>query len=687
MTRSALPARAEERRGAPPEHTGARLATFNGSSYNATSRTVDAVLSVGARVRRWWGFEELSMEGGAVDLSRVAMGQVRLLDSHNQWEIDAVLGVVTNARIESGQLVGTLRFADTERARTAEGMVQRGELTGISIGYNIRAWRLVEIDANDNEIWRASDWELLEASLVSVPADPNAGVRSAAALPGSLTSQPHEDPDMATRNQPGAPAAPAAPATPNNDPATRAAQPAAPATPAPAAANPAPEVRAAPAAPAAPAAQPVADANGVRMAAGEAIDFTEMARGFGIDVAQARTWADTLTPQGARDALLTAAADRQRANTATAPAMSAARVVVDERDTQRSAMASALMHRFNPNNELTDPAREYRGMSLLEMCRRNLERNGERVSGLGRREIADLALRQHSTSDFPNILANVTGRTLRAGYEASPRTFSAWMRRATAPDFKQIQRLQMGGAPSLLAVPEGGEFKMGTIGEAKEVYALATYGRRFAITRHTLINDDLDAFTRIPTLFGRAAADFESDAAYSPVIANPNMSDGVALFHASHGNLAGSGGAIAEGTVQAAEIAFGAQLGLEGRPINITPRWMIVAPKDRVAAMKLRGSTGSQAAGANPDTTNVYQNAFDIVVEARLARSSGATPWIMAADSAQIDTIEYCYLEGEDGVYLEERQGFEVDGIEYKARLDFGVKAIDWRGLYQNPGT
>ncbi|ATC25204.1 prohead protease/major capsid protein fusion protein [Caulobacter vibrioides] len=684
MTRSALPARAEDRRSAPPDHHGTRLATFNGSSYDAANRTVEAVLSVGARVRRWFGFEELSMDARAVDLARVAMGQVRLLDSHNQWDIDAVLGVVVTARVQNGQLVGTLKFADTERARIAEGMVSRGELTGISIGYNIRAWRLVEIDANDNEIWQASEWELLEASLVSVPADPNAGVRSAAAPPGSNPSQPNEDPDMATRNQPGAPAAPAAPAP--AEPAARAQTP--PAAPAPAdpAAVAAPEVRAAPAAPAAPAAS-AGDANAVRMSGVDAIDFTETARSFGFEGAQVRNWVENMTPQAARDALLSAAAERQRAAAPLAPAMSAGRVTVDERDTMRSAITSALLHRFNPSNELSEPGREFRGMSLLEICRRNLERNGERVAGLGRREIADLALRQHSTSDFPNILGNVTGRTLRGAYEASPRTFTQWQRRATAPDFKQVTRLQMGGAPSLLAVPEGGEFKMGTIGEAKEVYALATYGRRFSVTRQTIINDDLDAFTRIPTLFGRAAADFESDAAYAPLISNPNMGDNIALFHASHGNLAGAGAAISETSVQNAEIAFGAQTGIEGRPINVLPRWMIVATKDRVPALKLRGSTGSQAANSQPNTTNVYQNAFDVIVEARLSRASGAVPWFMAADNAQIDTIEYCYLEGDDGVYLEERNGFEVDGIEYKARLDFAVKAIDYRGLYMNPGT
>ena len=63
------------------------------------------------------------------------------------------------------------------------------------------------------------------------------------------------------------------------------------------------------------------------------------------------------------------------------------------------------------------------------------------------------------------------------------------------------------------------------------------------------------------------------------------------------------------------------------------------------------------------------------------------TAWYLAASPNQIDTIEYAYLEGQQGAYIETRNGFDVDGVEIKCRLDFGAKAIDWRGLYKNPGA
>jgi hypothetical protein len=56
-------------------------------------------------------------------------------------------------------------------------------------------------------------------------------------------------------------------------------------------------------------------------------------------------------------------------------------------------------------------------------------------------------------------------------------------------------------------------------------------------------------------------------------------------------------------------------------------------------------------------------------------------------EAGLIDTFEYAYLEGEPGVFTETREGFEVDGMEIKARLVFGAAWIDYRGAYKNPGA
>ena len=51
------------------------------------------------------------------------------------------------------------------------------------------------------------------------------------------------------------------------------------------------------------------------------------------------------------------------------------------------------------------------------------------------------------------------------------------------------------------------------------------------------------------------------------------------------------------------------------------------------------------------------------------------------------DTIEYAYLDGMEGVTTETQYGFDVDGVAVKARMIFGAKAIDYRGMYKNAGA
>ena len=117
--------------------------------------------------------------------------------------------------------------------------------------------------------------------------------------------------------------------------------------------------------------------------------------------------------------------------------------------------------------------------------------------------------------------------------------------------------------------------------------------------------------------------------------------------------------------------------------MNLTPKYLIVPAALESIAWQF---TSSNYVPATAPTTNPFFGQLQVVVEPRLDANS-ATAWYLAADTSQIDTVEYCYLEGNSGVYIETRQGFDVDGMEIKARLDFAAKAIDFRGLYKNVGA
>jgi len=654
------------------------MASVRADSVDEAARTVEIVWTTGATVRRarFWDEavdEELSLDGSAVRLDRLNAG-APFLNSHDAWSLESVLGVVVDgsARIANGEGTATIRFSTRAEVEPIFRDIAGGIIRNVSVGYRVHRYEITKRDGAP-ELWRAVDWEPLEISAVAIGADPGARVRSAApralnACTLTRTTQPATEAHMPDELQPAPAPAPVARAV---DPAPAVIAP--PPTPAPA--------------PAAPNAAAIR-AEAQRTAA----DILTLCQRHGLDNAFAADLIGRGVPlDAARGAVLDKLAEADTLGTRTGATLpAAARDGGASEIAYRDAVTEALMHRHSPGlHKLTDPAREFRGLNLLDMARHALERRGISTRGLTRMELATEALQKragpgyHSSADFPFILANVANKTLRSAYDGTPRTFTAWARQATITDFRPVQRTQLAGAPDLLRVPESGEFTYGTMGEGREVYALLTYGRIIGITRQTLINDDLDAFTRIPSAFGASAADLESDLVYSILTANPLMSDGVALFAAGHGNL-GTAGAISETTLAEAYRLFGNQRGLEARQISVQPRYLITPPGTRsVEARKnVTATTPNAVAGVNP-----FAGRLEPIEEPRLIPVAGADPWFLAADPNRIDTVEYAYLDGSNGVFTETRMGFEVDGMEIKARHDFASKAIDWRGLYRNAGV
>ncbi len=63
------------------------------------------------------------------------------------------------------------------------------------------------------------------------------------------------------------------------------------------------------------------------------------------------------------------------------------------------------------------------------------------------------------------------------------------------------------------------------------------------------------------------------------------------------------------------------------------------------------------------------------------------TAWYLLANPTMYDVIEVGYLDGNSNPYLEQQEGWDIDGVEFKVRIDAAVKALEWRTLYKNPGA
>lgn len=667
-----------------PSDRGSRLLAFTGGSYNAETREAEVVITTSTPVKRWGMIEILSMAPDAVDLSRVALGQVKLLDSHNSDSIENVYGVLVSARIEGEQLLGSVRFGETEEAQEAAAMVARGEITGISCGYRVLQWERTAIDPEtDIETWTATRWELFEVSLVAVPADKFAGVRAAE----------RSSADLAPGGQGGASLSPEPSATQERTtgmPETVTQQPE----------NPVEETRAAPAA-TAPDSAAVLAAERKRSS-----EILAIADRHGLATALARAAIDTgVSLEAFRAQALDVLAERSPARqilpgaavTVTNPGESPADI--------RSAMVDGIVMRAlgsatdgtkgTPKVENSARSREFANMSLLEM---GAEACGIRNAHRMRPAALFEELVQRSmlgSSDYPLLLSAAANKFLLPQYQYQTPSYRSFSAKKTFNDFKAHNFLRVGDFPILEQLSESGEFRNGAISENREqVYAL-TYGKIVGLSRQMFVNDDLSAFADLTGMAGRRVADFENSIAWGLILSNskggPTLSDGGNLWNntvvttaGGHANLAGTATDVTVAAISAGRLAMRQQKSLDGIPLNVNPSIIVAGPAKQTAIEQLLSTSllATQLSNINPFNGG-GMTSLRPEIDAYITDNA----WYLFADPAIAPTLIWGYVSGFEGPRFAIDQPFRMDGLSLKVAEDFGFGGIDWRGAYRNAGA
>ncbi|MHC3962192.1 ClpP-like prohead protease/major capsid protein fusion protein [Pseudomonas aeruginosa] len=331
----------------------------------------------------------------------------------------------------------------------------------------------------------------------------------------------------------------------------------------------------------------------------------------------------------------------------------------------------------------------YNFMSLRELARASLVDRGIGVASYSPMQMVGLAF-THTTSDFGTILIDVANRSMLAGWDEAEETFQLWTKKGMLSDFKTVHRVGLGEFPSLRQVREGAEYKYVTVGSRSQPIALATYGEIFSITRQAIINDDMNLLTDIPRKMGMAAKATIGDLVYAILTSNQALSDGKALFHADHKNLqTGASSALSIESLSKAKTQMATQKAeVEGgkpRTLNIRPAFVLtpVALEDK--AKQIIRSASVPGAESNSGIENPIRNFAEVIGEPRLDDNS-ATAYYLAARQGS-DTIEVAYLDGNELPYMEQQQGFTVDGVATKVRIDAGVAPLDFRGLQKSNGA
>ena len=322
---------------------------------------------------------------------------------------------------------------------------------------------------------------------------------------------------------------------------------------------------------------------------------------------------------------------------------------------------------------------------LPALARDAVERAGVNASGRTVSEVVAMALTT-STSDFPTLLKDIGTKALLRGYDEASESYSAWTSVGSLRDFKPAARVGLGAFPNLDQVAENQPYQTAVLNDQGETTQLLTFGKMWTVSRALIVSDDLDTISRVPRSMGRAAARAVGDLAYSVLTNNAAMADGIALFHATHGNLAAVAAAPSTASIDAIRAAMVAQID-NGVRLGIRPRFLLVPTAlEGTARAAINSSFFTGDGVVDMTRPNGTYGIAEIVADHRLDAAS-ATAWYAIGDPAKFDGVELSYLDGNQVPYLEQQRKFSVDGGAFRVRIDVAAKALDWRALSKNAGA
>lgn len=394
------------------------------------------------------------------------------------------------------------------------------------------------------------------------------------------------------------------------------------------------------------------------------------------------------------DALMAVVREHRLAVEAKAPVHAGhpARVEVtrDSGDTLVRSFRDEIERRVGLIKSPTDAGKAVLGHSMLEMVRNYLGSRGVDTAGMSRSEVVRRGF--HSTSDFPNLFANVANKRLLASYAEEQQTWRPLARQRNLPDFKAATDLQIAGQVVPEKILEGGEYKSGTLTEGKATWNLATYGKKITVTRQAIINDDLDALTRVPETLGRGCRLLESNLVWELLTSGASGAtvslDGQALFAAGHNNtFTGGTSVISIAGMDGAKVKLRKQSDLAGNRLNLRPAYMVVPVELETTALQFLFPTGyAPAAVTGASGPNPFAGGVELIVEPRLSDDNTAY-WYVTASPNQVEMITFGYLAGEEGPTVTTTEERDPDGVELLVRMDFGCTLSDFRGFVRCAGS
>ncbi len=362
-------------------------------------------------------------------------------------------------------------------------------------------------------------------------------------------------------------------------------------------------------------------------------------------------------------------------------------VTHDENDKLLRSLENSVVKRTS-GDKFTEEDQDYRFYRLPDVCRKIMEVKGDRSF----RPPQECVKRAMLTTEFQNLMSNLAKKTLQKSYESQPQPWRSFVSdKRQLSDYKEVSSIKISNSPDMTIKQEKDDYKIVRLQDGGEKWNLVKQGWILEMSEELIVNDDLNALSKVPKMAGISAARAESRIVHLALF-NQNLSDGKPLFHADRNNI-GTASAINGDSLREAKLYFRLQRGLRSKrddgtlqdnsPLNLTPKF-IYAPATLEDEVIKRFIVKTSA--MRTEDVNAYYGTLEPLVDAWLDLDSTESYYFIG-DPQVMDVLEIGYLMGAEGVQVTEDIRFENDAIRVKAKHVFGAKPIDPAAFFKNPGV
>jgi len=326
-----------------------------------------------------------------------------------------------------------------------------------------------------------------------------------------------------------------------------------------------------------------------------------------------------------------------------------------------------------------DPAhKNHRDVASFKEC--YIEITGDRrVTGLQRdcnmsqlRESAGASFREAvDTSTFGQILGDSITRRMMQIYTGMT-NLDSWNKvcvKGNASDFRTQRFGRVGGYGNLSIVEQGAPYPaLNTPDDDEATWQVAKRGGTEDVTYEAIKNDDVRLLSRIPLELALSAKNTLYEFVFDFFRTNPVTYDGVAMYHATHGNLFTAALSITEFKAHRLAMQKMSRSG-SGKRLATSPA-MILVPfdlQDTAYDLFVRGT--------NKDKTFMQSLNPEVVT---VDYWTDATDWVTLASPNTIPALEIDFLDGreEPELFVQDSPTsgslFSNDKITYKIRHTYG---------------